>query len=157
MSFSSEIRGMPQLLEKLRQLESLAPIKAGMKAAAVHVKGKVAKYPKVSRRPQAFVSAKQRRGFFARLRAGQIEVPYRRGTSPMTERLGQSWTIEERDDGLTQVIGTNVSYARLVQDEKKQTAYHAGTGWRTAQAVLEQEGREVVRRVELAVRRLIGG
>ena len=142
------IEGLPSLQKIIRDVGSLRPVVVGMKAGAIHLKGKIAKYPQVSRRPQPFVSNKQRRGFFAKLRSGEIEVPYRRGTSPGSERLGQSWTVKARDGGLTQVVGTDTTYGQLVQDRLKQTLYHKTTGWKTTEDVTEQEGNEVVRGVK---------
>ena len=143
-----KVEGLPSLQKIMRDVGSLRPVVVGMKAGAIHLKGKIAKYPRVSRRPQPFKTNKQRRGFFAKLRSGEIEVPYRRGISPSSERLGQSWTVKARDGGLTQVVGTDTTYGQLVQDRIKQTLYHKTTGWKTTEDVTEQEGDEVVRGVK---------
>jgi hypothetical protein len=112
----------------------------GMKQITEIVRGEFAEYP--ARRygvKVTFTSPKQRRGFFAKLRSGEIEVPYRRGASPGSEKLGSSWVKEVRSTGATNVVGfvqTVVSYAGLVHG-KLQTAMHKGTGWRTVDVMLK--------------------
>jgi predicted nicotinamide N-methyase len=131
--------GLDELLKKLDNIEQLKPIKAALRAAGVQIAGWLAEYPAVSRRKQAFKSEKQRKYFFAALKKGEIEVPYRRGMSWKSERLGQRWTMEEADDGNTVVVGNNASYARLTQDRDEQAAYHKATGWRTVQDAEETQ------------------
>jgi len=145
------IEGLSELLAKITRLSQLAGVKAALRVAALHIKGKVARYPAASHRPQPFVSDKQRRGFFYHLKHGDIEVPYRRGTSPGSETLGRRWTTEARNSGLTQVIGNNASYAQLVQGPERQTAYHAATGWQTTAQVAEQEAPVVIEYVRAAI------
>ena len=146
-----KIEGLTELLLQLKRVEQLERIKAAMRAAAVHLKGKIATYPGPGHRPQPFKTDKQRRGFFAKLKDGQIEVPYRRGASPGSQRLGTRWTIASRNSGLTQVIGNNASYGPLVQGPDKQTSYHATTGWRTTEQVVETERETVVNFLRKAV------
>jgi len=136
------IEGLDELIDKIETIEDLEFVKAGMVAAGKHIKGIMRAYPPVSRRPQPFVSDKQRRGFFAKLRSGEIEVPYRRGQSPGSQTLGRRWAQSARDGGLTQVIGNNAGYASLVQGPE-QTQYHKQTGWKTTKQVAEEE-RETV-------------
>jgi hypothetical protein len=93
---------------------------------------------------------KMRRGFFAKLKSGEIEVPYRRGQSPGSEKLGQSWTVRRENMGFRAIIGTNVSYAQLVQDSAKQTSYHRGTGWITTKQTALLYGDEAIERIEAA-------
>ena len=150
-----KIEGLPSLQKIMRDVGSLRPVVVGMKAGAIHLKGKIAKPPPVSRRPQPFVSDKQRRGFFYKLRKGDIEVPYRRGISPGSERLGQRWTVQAKDGGLTQVVGSNASYGELVQARRMQTFYHKVTGWKTIEDVTEQEKNTVARGVKHEIDRAL--
>lgn len=137
---------VPSLMVRLQKMEGL---KLGLAVGAQHLKGKLAAYPP-QRRGAAIWSSdpakrvKQIRGFFAKLRAGEITVPYRRGQASGSQRLGQRWTTEARDGGLTQVIGNNASYAPLVQAAKKQTQYHKITGWKTDEQVVREEGARAV-------------
>ncbi len=134
MEFKMTDGGLKVALKKNMNGQGL---KLGLSVAALELKGMFQIVPAVSRRPQApYWTPKQRRGFFAKLRAGEIEVPYIRGSSLQSEKLSQSWTTESRNNGLTQVIGTAVSYAKLVQSAAKQTQYHKKTGWNTEQQIL---------------------
>lgn len=144
----------------MREVGSLKPFKTGLKAGAIHLKGRVSIYPRVSRRKQPFVSDKQRRGFFYHLKQGNIEVPYKRGSSPGSERHSQSWTTRGRKNDFEQVIGSDTSYGPLLQEEKKQTSYHKGTGWKTTKQVTRSEQAEVNKIILVtmnkAIRRLKG-
>ena len=148
------LQGLDALLKKLTSLEQLRHTRAGIEAAAVHVKGKLAQYPPVNRFTrqqvygQTFESDKQRRAFFALLRKGKIEVPYRRGESPGSQTFGRRWTIQMQNAGLTAVIGNNARYGPLLMDADSQTRYAAKVGWKTAQSVLEAESPDVNRFIQ---------
>jgi hypothetical protein len=149
------INGVDELIRKLDSIAKLREIGQVMRAAALHVKGKIAQYPARSSRPQPFVSDKQRRGFFAKLRSGEIEVPYRRGISPGSETLGRKWATTLENGGLTAVVGNNTSYAPLVQGPGTQTAYHAMTGWQTTEQVMDAERETVQEMVREGIQKII--
>lgn len=91
------------------------------------------RYPGASGKPQPFVSAKQRRAFFAKLRSGEISVPYQR-----TNVLKQGW----RQSGPFAVENT-VRYADLVQGAGRQARYHAGN-WDTETEIAQESERSCV-------------
>ena len=95
-------------------------------AMAEEVKDWWGRYPRPRRAPQPFRSAKQRRGFFAALRSGRIDVPYQRG-GRNSQRLGTRW--QSSWHGLTATLENTASYAGLVHG-RKQAQYHAGY-WRS--------------------------
>ena len=136
---SIRVEGLAELVARLKKVGSLTGVRAAIKGAAVHVLNRMKEYPVASHRPQPFVSDKQRRGFFYYLNLGDIEVPYRRGKSPKSESIKHRWTRRTEDDGLTEVVGNNASYVRLVQDADKQAKYHTTTGWQTVQSVMKEE------------------
>lgn len=105
---------------------------------------------------QTWKSVKQRRYFFFALRKGIIQVPYRRGLSPGSQRLGRSWTAKQVDD-TSVAIGTNVSYARMVKDEGQQTRYMKAVGWTTIQQDIERGKREVFDTMNTVIRRALMG
>lgn len=72
----------------------------------------VAKYPTQEHRAQPFVSAQQRRGFFAKLRSGAITVPYQR-----TGNLGSSGRKEPFQSGLS--VTWLAPYSEIVIGEKQ--------------------------------------
>ena len=136
MNIKLELRDVDHLGPKLKRLINLQAYRHGMQAAAEHVKGQVATYPRVRRGPQPFKTDKQRRGFFAKLKAGVIDVPYRRGISPSSQRLDTKWFVSMLSD-LRASIVNSATYASLVHDRTKQSRYHEETGWKTAQGVAE--------------------
>lgn len=94
-----------------------------------------ATYPPPSRKPQRFVSQKQRRYFFWALRAGRIQVPYQR-----TGDLGRGWKsqVTRAGDGVYLVFVNQVAYAGGVVGAK-QWRYHAGTWPRAVDTVKKFE------------------
>lgn len=147
--------GVPTMLNRLAQMHGY---KTGLMAGGTYIKGRVAQYPSASHRPQRFVSNEHRRGFFGKLRRGDIEVPYKRGMSPGSEKLGQSWNVEASANGMVVTVGTAASYAKLVQGQPgEQAGYHAGTGWRRIDEVAQQDGPQAVRIVEDNVKRMTDG
>ena len=136
MNINLALRDVDHLGPKLKKLVNLQAYRHGMMAAAEHVKGQIQTYPRVRRGPQPFKTDKQRRGFFAKLKAGLIDVPYRRGISPGSQRLDTKWFVSMLSD-LRASIVNSATYASLVHDRTKQSRYHEETGWKTAQGVAE--------------------
>ena len=149
------LEGYDDLLQRIKTVAQLKGIAKATRAAALHVKGKIATYPAERHGTQPFKTDKSRRFFFWALRNGKIEVPYRRGSSPGSERLSAKWTVQPQAQGLVQVVGNNASYAQLVQGPQNQTAYHADTGWPTTEKVIEQERSTVIQYLVQAIERLL--
>lgn len=125
------------MIQRWKQLNAL---KQAVGEASLYLRGKVSEYPRVRRRPMVFRTARQRRAFFAKLRSGEIEVPYRRGSSPNSQTLGRRWNVDRSPDGLSARVGNNVSYARYVVGEK-QAEYHRGNWKKTSDVVREETPR----------------
>lgn len=147
-----------KLLRKLKTLQELAPVTGALLAAGVHVAGKFSEYPPQSgltRKQvygQSFQSERQRRWFFAALKRGEIEVPYRRGSSPGSRNLKQTWTVRQVSP-LVVEVGTNTPYAPYVQSSESQSRYHSMTGWRTDKDIMESERELIVGYVWKEIRR----
>ncbi len=147
------IKGLDKLKKKLSPERYRKTVNAGLMAGALHYKAKIAIYPASpgGRRRESW-TPKQRRWFFWALNAGIIDVPYRRGTSPNSERLGQSWTVASRI-WHTATVGNDTSYGPFVQDKEKQARYHKRTGWKTTQQVAKTESAAIVGKIENQVER----
>jgi hypothetical protein len=108
----------------------------GLKAGALYLKGVASEYPPVRRLKVDTTkwTIKQRRWFFAALKKGEIEVPYPRGTSRRSERLGARWAVDESKvaQGVA-VVGNNASYAQRVYGRQEQSWYHKGNWLNTTQ------------------------
>ena len=146
------LEGYDDLLRRVTTLAQLKHLQAAVKAAGEHVKRAIDVYPHHTPRPQPFVSDKQRRGFFAKLRAGEIEVPYRR-----TDSLKHGWNVTTRNAGLTAVVGNSVAYGPLVQSAEKQTGYHATTGWITDREVVSNEREAVLDFIAQELQKAVNG
>ena len=151
-----ELQGMEAIVKKLESLNKPAVFRRPMTQSVAHLQRKIAKYPIGNQhRPQPFKTDKSRRYFFAALRSGDIEVPYKRGSSPGSEKLATSWTTNVSADGRMGTVGNDASYGPLVQDKARQTAYHKATGWSTVQDVAKKEAKMIIRFFQQAIERAL--
>jgi len=159
-----EIEGLDELVRKLDDLGKLSTVHAALQAAALYIKGKVAKYPQST-------EANQPRGFntmYSMTSHRPINTWYQRGYGSKwitksgqvhgrksSEQLGQKWTTKYDKERFEAVIGNNASYAIFVQGEK-QAKFHKARGWITVETVAKEETKRVQEYVIDAVRRAIG-
>lgn len=139
--------------ERTRRLEGA---RLGLRAAALHLKGRFATYPKqkrgVSRASvygKTFKSDKQRRYVMGALRRG--EWPYKRGMG-RSQRMGQRWAVDDR--GLRQVIGNNADYAGWVQGPR-QSRYMAAMGWERLDVIAKREAGTIQAIVDREVKKAL--
>lgn len=152
---ASVIKGDKELMAKLAKLKDWSALSPTLTAMGVHIKGRISAYPMGNQhRPQPFVSEKQRKYFFWALREGLIEVPYRRGQSPGSEDLAQSWWTKS-EGALKVLVGNDTSYGPLVQGPGTQTAYHQATGWKTTDDVVEEESEFVLNEIKKKVDQIL--
>lgn len=135
------IKGLDELLDKLDTLEGLKAAVNGMKAAAVHVKGKIAEYP-----PSTEANEVKESGSWYERSYG---TRWPGGGNKTSETLGRKWTTKEQDRGLTQVIGNNVSYGPYVQSDEDQAfmhkpGYKGRQGWKTDKQVIDEESDRIL-------------
>lgn len=126
-----DLGNVETMIDRWKQLKAL---QQAVGESSLYIRGKVSEYPRVRRQKMVFRSARQRRAFFAMLRSGEIEVPYRRGMSPGSETLGRRWAVESSNDGLTATVGNNVKYADYVVGER-QASYHKNNWVKTSDVV----------------------
>ena len=145
------IKGMNKLLRKLDTLGKLKGAKRGLKAGALHVKGKIAEYPPstTANSPGNPSGRWYERGFGTRTATGRAY--------PTSETLGRKWTIGSRDQGFTQVVGNNVSYGPYVQSAEKQAKIHKRRGWKTDEQVINEGTDTVLGFVKAQVDKILEG
>lgn len=102
---------------------------------AAEAQNRIAPYPAASHRSQPFKSAKQRRGFFAKLKRGEIEVPYQRRGATGGD-LGGWRIVQEQGSGRVSLINSSPA-ATLLHSATRQSKYHAATGWLTDKGVAD--------------------
>ena len=143
MSANLDIKGLDELLSKIDSLAGMYAIKTGLKAAGMHVKGKIAEYPSESEAnmPRTVAGTGTvlpwyERGFGTRYIGG--------GGRQTSETLGRKWTRKFIMGGLGILIGNNVSYGDYVQGIR-QVGFHAARGWKTTDQVAEEETNTVIK------------
>ena len=142
-----KIEGMDALLRKLDNVTSLRSAKKALKAGAIHIKGVIAEYPPAdaANSPSNVDGRWYERGYGPRwIRKRRRKKGGQLGGYKTSETLGKKWTVAERNRGMTQVIGNNVSYGEWVQSEEKQSKVMAGRGWITDEQAIKQEGDTVL-------------
>jgi hypothetical protein len=143
------IEGMEELVKKISDLEQLKGLKSILLAAGETLKGKLSVYPAQKSLTRAevygepFKSEKQRKYFFYALRKGLISVPYSRGADAKSERFKASWALAAENDGLRVVIGNDTSYGPYLMDTERQSRFAAEIGWKTIDAVMEENASEI--------------
>lgn len=147
-----EIEGLDALYAKLDRLAAMRRVSGALLAGGAMIKSAMQLYPaqvaltRKSVYGRSFVSDRQRRFFFYALKKGILHSPYRR-----TNVLGNKWTVEAQDGGLTVEVGNNTPYGPYVQSARLQTKYHKAAGWQTDAAVLERQAPAVVGLVRDAI------
>ena len=119
-----------------------------MEASLLSLQDALTDYPPPSTGKARFKTARQRRYFFWALRQGFIQLPYHR-----TGKLGQSWTwrITVTGSGLRGQVGTNLRYAKWVQNEESQARIHRGN-WLTDTGAMHAKREEIGRRFRAAIK-----
>lgn len=139
MSVEYEIKGLAKLRWLLDVPRYERAVKAITRGVAEVLKGKLAQYPGPVAKPIQWASRKQRAWYMA---ARKGMGPYRRNSDPWSQRIGPSWTTENR--GLDAAVGTRVTYAPWVQSAEKQQPMHRNTGWITDRGAIQQAEQERV-------------
>lgn len=152
---SITIKGLDKLEKRLGEIKP--GVVAGIKAVAVHIEGKVKKYPKST----AANAPKQ-------YSPGQWNTWYERGWgskwatkdgwhgNKSSEQLGQKWTTKISNGGLTATIGNNASYARYVHGGQDQSQAMKRIGWKTDEETAEEEVPTVEKFIKEQIERSLG-
>lgn len=143
----STITGDAELRRKLGKLKNFSGLIPTLSTAAVHVKGKIAKYPEATFRNAPPVP------FYIRGRGTQVSDSHNLGNS---EDLGQKWTVKGMKGGLQQIIGNNVSYGPRVQGTNQMSLFKQ-IGWKTTDEVMDEEEKFVLDQIKKKVDQMLAG
>lgn len=135
------IEGLAEALDRFAQGDvnvGKAMVRATRRSMEL-LKKRLANYPGKSTGHIEFKSDKQRRFFWAALREGKIQVPYRRSGT-----LGRRWTarVNVLTDDVAGIVGNTTPYAPFVQGAGKQAGIHQGN-WQTDQDVVDESRDEI--------------
>jgi hypothetical protein len=156
-TFTLEIRGLAELQAAFtrlgRDLETeLAP---ALEDALHYLWQELPPYPAKPQPGEAsrHWTPKQRAWFFAALRAGEVQTPYKRR---LAGGLGGSLSTEVRSQAgqLTGLMGPSMPYAPYVIGLDQQASLHAGRWW-TLEEEVEKNLPGAVARLEQAVAQMI--
>jgi len=136
-----QIEGLDEVLAKIKTLGELKQFVSAMKAGATHIKGTVDDYPPAGAWNSPMARNWYERGYGPHWTRMDGSV----GGRKTSEMLNRSWTISQENGGLTQIVGSKVSYGPFVMDEAKQTWFHKAHGWKTVQTVVKEQTARVVK------------
>lgn len=130
-----EVKVPPHLIIDLQHVyKNIAePTLVGLATQTQHVLMSQ-KPPPPPRGNGGFVSDKQRKYVMAAIRDGRIEVPYRRGISPGTQRMNRSFKLFKAPN--TVYLTNSASYWQFVIGDKQATI-HQGR-WGTVEKALAE-------------------
>jgi hypothetical protein len=153
-----KIEGLDRLEKVLDNLENLRIFRRALRQSAVYVLEELRTYPpqrRLTRKSvygKTFQSDKQRRWFFAALRSGEIQVPYRR-----TNAFRKNWTIKSGRSGLRQVVENFTGYGPYNMGNRSQSRFQAKIGWRKTQTVVKEVTPRLERDLALSIEKEMGG
>lgn len=146
MSQATVITGMDKLKAALGELRARDVAVSILKAATLHLRGKISVYPQSSdaNKPRSFVSGGINRWYERGYGSKWARKDGSIGGAQTSQTLGRSWSEAVDPGGKWGSVGTDVSYAPAVQDAEAQAGYHKQRGWVTVQDVIERYGGEVI-------------
>ena len=152
-SVASEFKGIDKLLAKLAKLGKTSALRPATQAAALHIKGKVDKYPPSTsaNSPDNESGRWYERGYGSKWRRKDGSVNGRK----TSETLGRKWTTQIIAGGASAIVGNNVSYGPYVQDEEHQTSFHQARGWKTIQTISREEADTIMRFYRQQIERIL--
>lgn len=149
------VKGLDKLHAKFVTIDRLKPLIGEIQACGVYLKGKMAVYPRSTwaNMPGTFPHRWYERGYGPKwaLKGGGING------IKSSETLGRKWTVQSRDQGLTAVVGNNVSYGPYVQSAEKQAEIHNANGWQTDEDVVKWERGYIVNRLNKRIKQMLSG
>ena len=150
MAFTITVEGADELVAKLNTLAKFNHVRSVIAQQGVLLQRYLRKYPSKVYSPNPLIKTndKVRRAFFAKMKSGEISVPYKR-----TRKLANSWAVSSSMDGFTSTVTNNMSYADLVQGWDGQVTRHRWSGWVTEKGALDVKRPEIIKNITNALNR----
>lgn len=150
MAYSITIEGADELVAKLNTLAKFNHVRSVIAQQGVMLQRYLRKYPSKVYSPNPLIKTNDRvrRAFFAKMKSGEISVPYKR-----TRKLANSWAVSSSMDGFTSTVTNNMSYADMVQGWDSQVTRHKWSGWVTEKGALDVKRPEIIRNITNALNR----
>lgn len=141
------IEGMDKLRAALGALEASKAIVPVLKAALLHLRGKISVYPQETEanKPKTTFVPKGNNSWYERGYGSKwVEKDGTIDGRQTSQTLGRSWTEAVDAAGKWASLGAKATYGPYVQDADSQTAAHKKHGWVTAQDVIDDNERDVL-------------
>lgn len=153
------IEGLGRIRDKLKQLEPRRYMTAVMGVVLADIKDDIAVYPPASEanRPRSFTSGGVNRWYQRGYGTMWARKDGGFGGKPTSEELGRSWTTRVEQHGMRGVVGNDTSYGPFVQDEDEQAGFHKERAWRTIQDTAQIHAPRAIKRIRLAIRKILRG
>lgn len=150
MAFSITVEGADELVAKLNTLAKFNHVRSVIAQQGVLLQRYLRKYPSKVYSPNPLIKTndKVRRAFFAKMKSGEISVPYKR-----TRKLANSWAVSSSMDGFTSTVTNNMPYADLVQGADEQVTRHKWSGWITEKGALNINRPQIESNIRAALER----
>jgi hypothetical protein len=150
MAYSITIEGADELVAKLNTLAKFNHVRSVIAQQGVMLQRYLRKYPSKVYSPNPLIKTNDRvrRAFFAKMKSGEISVPYKR-----TRKLANSWAVSSSMDGFTSTVTNNMSYADMVQGWDSQVTRHKWSGWITEKGALDVKRPEIIKNITNALNR----
>lgn len=150
MAFTITVEGADELVAKLNTLAKFNHVRSVIAQQGVMLQRYLRKYPSKVYSPNPLIKTNDRvrRAFFAKMKSGEISVPYKR-----TRKLANSWAVSSSMDGFTSTVTNNMSYADMVQGWDSQVTRHKWSGWVTEKGALDVKRPEIIRNITNALNR----
>ena len=148
MAFTITVEGADELVAKLNTLAKFNHVRAVIAQQGVMLQRYLRKYPSKVYSPNPLIKTNDRvrRAFFAKMKSGEISVPYKR-----TRKLANSWAVSSSMDGFTSTVENNMSYADMVQGWDSQITRHKWSGWVTEKGALDVRRPEIIKNITNAL------
>lgn len=142
-----ELEGIERLARKFDAAGRVEVLRAPMVRSLARLEDGLKRYPEPIAPGvwAANTTPRQKRAFFAKLRAGQV-------SGKRTGTLGRRWTSRTYEQRSTLVgeWGNNTQYAPFVQDGDEQARFHRGR-WLTTRHVLDNAAAAIEQDFALAI------
>ena len=148
------VQGLTELRKLLSSEEAIKHAKIGLKAAAKNLREVLVVYPPTTagNQPRGFntvrsaVTGKFNNVWYERNKGSRwARMDGTTGMRNNSQKLSKNWSQKAENAGLTQIVGTEVTYAPYVMSQDKQTIVHQSHGWKTVQTIAKQEEERLVK------------
>ena len=152
-----EITGLEKIYDKLRDINSISRhLGPPMQQSMMHLQRRMGQVPrKAAGAFSAMATPRQKRAYWARVRAGVITHDERTGYR-RTNTLARKWSFKVKTDmsGVEGTMTNNAPGAVYIQGDRQQP-FHRASGWPTVNDTVEKNRKAIQGYFNAAIRRAL--